>query len=365
MKVFDPKVVEYVPEEGSEVGKDLVSRVTQRFATELDQGKLHNSRFIAESTLLTDSSLQNKLVTKTEEDEVRSLFHNASVNTSIDTFVKRKYAASRINLGLGMNSPDIILFRECLKKNVLPPGSLDLEWKSSDISLHGSSSYDHAASVQHLAQISSSLLGRTTNIKNVSLDASIFNDSAHSTTGHEGEHGEENGGKGRQEKVSSGQSIGSLDSSDVLGIENEQIYSINLNNKGIGNERGICLSSALSYCPHLCVIKLSNNRLTDRSLSMILNAIFNITYCEELDISCNAVGDISTKCLAAYLQVSHCALRKLSVRKCKMDDVNCTMLCEALHKNESLEILDISANNLGKYEVILLYRPDELPEFIN
>ena len=99
MKVFDPKVVEYVPEEGSEVGKDLVSRVTQRFATELDQGKLHNSRFIAESTLLTDSSLQNKLVTKTEEDEVRSLFHNASVNTIIDTFVKRKYAASRINLG--------------------------------------------------------------------------------------------------------------------------------------------------------------------------------------------------------------------------------------------------------------------------
>jgi len=50
-------------------------------------------------------------------------------------------------------------------------------------------------------------------------------------------------------------------------------------------------------------------------------------------------------------QVSHCALRKLSLRRCKMDDVNCATLCEALHNNESLEILDLSGNNLGKYEV--------------
>jgi hypothetical protein len=66
--------------------------------------------------------------------------------------------------------------------------------------------------------------------------------------------------------------------------------------------------------------------------------------------------------------VAHCALRKLSVRKCKLDDVNCTMLCEALHKNESLEILDISANNLGKYEVyksvLFNYLPLVLPYFI-
>lgn len=34
-----------------------------------------------------------------------------------------------------------------------------------------------------------------------------------------------------------------------------------------------------------------------------------------------------------------------------MDDENCATLCEALHNNESLEILDLSGNNLGKYEV--------------
>jgi hypothetical protein len=32
--------------------------------------------------------------------------------------------------------------------------------------------------------------------------------------------------------------------------------------------------------------------------------VFNLAYCEELDISCNEVGDLATKCLAEFLQVS-------------------------------------------------------------
>jgi hypothetical protein len=44
------------------------------------------------------------------------------------------------------------------------------------------------------------------------------------------------------------------------------------------------------------------------------------------------------------LQVSHCALRKLNVRRCGIDDDNCIRLCASLHKNESLEALDVSEN---------------------
>lgn len=311
MQAFNPKIVEYVADEESEhLPNDLISKVTQRFDTDLHDVKLHNSKFSSQLKSPVDRLapvqsfqapvqvlLKDKTVAKPAGDEVRELFHNASVNNSIDTFVKRKYASSRLNLGLGMNSPDIILFRECLKKNVLPPGSLELEWRSTDVSLHHGSSYDHSASVQHLAQISSSLLGRTS-VHSASVDRT-FNNSVTSemdTHAHAEPHNTQHG-------VSGGASIGSLDSLDILGIENEQIYSINLNNKGIGDERGICLSAALSYCPHLCVIKLANNRMNDRALSMVLNAVFNITYCEELDVSSNAVGDISTKCLAGYLQV--------------------------------------------------------------
>ena len=50
-------------------------------------------------------------------------------------------------------------------------------------------------------------------------------------------------------------------------------------------------------------------------------------------------------------QASHCTLRKLNVRGCKIDDENCTLLCAGLQRNESLEVLDISNNNLGKMEV--------------
>ena len=311
MKVFNPKHVEYAPEDEEShvsIGKDLVSRVTHRFDNELSNTRPSNSAFASSVESRSQSNLHHasndKKVAKPEGDDVRELFHNATMNNSIDTFVKRKYAASRVNLGLGINSPDIILFRECLKKNVLPPGSLELEWKSADLSLHPGSSYDHHASVQHLAQISSSLLGKTSVHTANSLDATHNQSvvSADHTMDGFALHENHSINEGNQH-VSANQSIGSLDSSDILGIENEQIHSINLNNKGIGDERGICLSSALSYCPHLCVIKLSNNRLNDRALSMILNAVFNITYCEELDISSNSVGDISTKCLSSYLQV--------------------------------------------------------------
>lgn len=290
------------------IGKDLVSRVTQRFDHELSNVKPNNSTFAAPAEPrrshknVLDSS-NSKTVTKPEGDEVRELFHNASMNNSIDTFVKRKYAASRVNLGLGMNSPDIILFRECLKKNVLPPGSLELEWKSADVSLHPGSLYDHQTSVHHLAQISSSLLGKTSVHTANSLDVAHNHSIVSADQTMDGHALHAHFAAEENNHTSGNHSIGSLDSSDILGIENEQIHSINLNNKGIGDERGICLSSALSYCPHLCVIKLSNNRLGDRALSMILNAVFNITYCEELDISSNTVGDISTKCLSAYLQV--------------------------------------------------------------
>lgn len=328
MQAFNPKIVEYAPDDESahvSVGKDLISRVTQRFDSDLHDVKLHNSKFTSQSKHPVDrlapvqsfqapvhTLMNEKTAAKPEADEVRELFHNASLNNSIDTFVKRKYAASRVNLGLGLNSPDIILFRECLKKNVLPPGSIELEWRSTDGSLHPGSSYDHTSSVQHLAQISSSLLGRAS-VHSASADRAHYRTFNNSVTSemendtYDGHEDHTNHNTHHNSNVSGGGSIGSLDSSDILGIENEQIYSINLNNKGIGDERGICLSAALSYCPHLCVIKLANNRLNDRALSMVLNAVFNITYCEELDISSNAVGDISTKCLAGYLQV-HFAL---------------------------------------------------------
>jgi Leucine-rich repeat (LRR) protein len=273
--------------------KDLLSEINQQIVEEERETKLHNTKYRAEGEPIRPHVVEASR--KPDDLEVTDLFHGATTNNSIDTFVKRKYVSMRKNMNLGMNSPDIILFKECLRMNVLPPGSLDMQ-KSSDMDLNNS--YDPSVSTRQLALITSTLLGKanadTGSIADVGMQSHIsFPDDGTAHGQHES-----------HAPLSSAQSIGSIDSTDVIGVENEQIVSINLNNRSIGNERGICLSAALSYCPHLVVIRLSNNRLTDRSLSMILKAVFNISYCEELDVSCNGIGDLSTACLEQYLAVS-------------------------------------------------------------
>lgn len=317
---FNPRRVEELslvpaPQVESTEGKDLLSRVTQRFEADQINTKLHNSKFIGVGLLsagkksknsATDGSPQHKerkssVVTKPDDTDLQDLFHSATINGSIDTFVKRKYAASRTNnANLGVHSPDIILFKECLRKNVLPPGSMELHIRTGEGDFN--SSYDPSTSTRQLAVMTSAIMGKTLPA-NRSLELGL--------TGHSITSIAEDEGSYHQINAHSAQSIGSMDSGDILGIENEQVISINLNNRGIGNERGICLSAALAYCPHLCVIQLSNNRLTDRCINMILKAVFNITYCEELDISSNSLGDRSTKCLAQYLQVRRSVMNTL------------------------------------------------------
>ena len=108
-----------------------------------------------------------------------------------------------------------------------------------------------------------------------------------------------------------GVSIGTLDSTDVLVIDNDQIVSIDLTHRSIGDERGFCLASALEYCPQVSVLRLADNRMHDRSLSKVLGAAFRIAFCEELDLSFNEVGDNCVKLLADYLQVSFVLLLTL------------------------------------------------------
>lgn len=331
-KVFNPKPLDALqttkPVKDTDADKqDLLTQLSLQINEDDNNTKIHNSQYHD-----GEGADVKEPVRMPKDRELAELFHNASTNNSIDTFVKRKYVSMRTNQNLGVNSPDIILFKECLRKNVLPPGTLDIQ-KSTDLELNNS--YDPSVSTRQLAVMTSTLMGKSVAFAG-GASAELGVSGSYTSIPEDGPY--------HQPPHSSTQSIGSMDGGDIIGIENEQVISINLSNRGIGNERGICLSAALSYCPHLCVIKLSNNRLSDRSLSMVLKAVFNISYCEELDVSCNAVGDLSTTCLAEYLQVSHCALRRLNVRRCAIDDDNCIALCRSLHHNESLESLDISEN---------------------
>lgn len=347
---------------------DLLSEINEQIIVEERETKLHNVKYRKNGEVVHPHI--SEASRRVNDQELNELFHNATTNNSIDTFVKRKYVSMRTNVSLGMNSPDIILFKECLKMNVLPPGSLELQ-RSSELA--PGAGYDPSASTRQLALMTSTVLGRAS----LASGSLIEGDVHHNQLSIPEEGSLEPVDPAVLQHRSSAHSIGSIDSADIIGVENEQIISINLSHRGIGNDRGICLSAALAYCPHLMVIRLANNRLTDRSLSMIFKAVFNISYCEELDVSHNSIGDLSTACLEQYLAVilslysvrtstdlthalfchlsqeAHCALRKLNLRHCAIDDDNCIRLCRSLRANESLEALDLS-ENLPRHDVSVL-----------
>jgi hypothetical protein len=70
-------------------------------------------------------------------------------------------------------------------------------------------------------------------------------------------------------------------------IANQQLVSINVNNKGLGDARACCLAAALSACPNLTSLGLAGNRLTDVSIDPLLKALFSVNKIMYLDMSDN------------------------------------------------------------------------------
>ena len=87
LQAFNPKIIEYIPDEESghvSIGKDLISKVTQRFESDLHDVKLHNSKFASQAKGPVDrlapvqsfqapvhTLLNEKTAAKPEADEVR------------------------------------------------------------------------------------------------------------------------------------------------------------------------------------------------------------------------------------------------------------------------------------------------------
>ena len=86
-------------------------------------------------------------------------------------------------------------------------------------------------------------------------------------------------------------------------VENNQVISIDIGNKGIANGRGACLAESLKYCRSLLSINVSGNRLGDQTLSAILNALCLSTKCINFDISNNGFGSNSLKALVSCIKV--------------------------------------------------------------
>jgi hypothetical protein len=169
----------------------------------------------------------------------------AEVRSSLaESMLQRRYFAA--NSHHKTENPDVILFLECARRNVIPFVARDLTLSSS-----GS---------KHM------------HISHLNLIADMNNSQS--------------------------------DDESSVGLYENNIISINLANKGIGNDKGVCLSMALQYCPELVSIDISDNRLTGNSLASILTSVVANTRCQHINISDNVANDKSVGILSEILMVS-------------------------------------------------------------
>ena len=132
----------------------------------------------------------------------------------------------------------------------------------------------------------------------------------------------------------------------IVTIHSDQIIAFDLSNYLLGDSRGAYLSSCLNYCRRILRINLSNNSLTDRSLQLIVRAVFAYTQCESLDISHNKCSKGTVQHLMEHLNSSSGSfLRLLYINNCGLRDIDFYYLSQCLHHNQTLQLLNIAGND--------------------
>ncbi|RHY27431.1 hypothetical protein DYB25_012941, partial [Aphanomyces astaci] len=93
--------------------------------------------------------------------------------------------------------------------------------------------------------------------------------------------------------------------------------------QSLGDAFLVEFARALRDVPFVEAINVCDNRLTDRALNQLLQALETKPNLTKLDISMNQVGPRSAKTLKAYIGSAMCTLTHLGVCKADIDDSEC------------------------------------------
>lgn len=133
---------------------------------------------------------------------------------------------------------------------------------------------------------------------------------------------------------------------------------IMLAHQGIGDELGCIFADCLKDLPIVQHLDVTDNRLTDKSLVPLLNALESKTDLMTLNLSENKMDRDGSEALRSYLGKPDSSVISLVLSKSDIDDGECCKLLEALSKNQKLTSLDLSHNNIGKNETMNVVQPD-------
>ncbi|KAJ1445896.1 hypothetical protein M885DRAFT_625757 [Pelagophyceae sp. CCMP2097] len=141
---------------------------------------------------------------------------------------------------------------------------------------------------------------------------------------------------------------------------------LRLNSLGLPDAVALALAAVLPRLGHVRHVDVSDNRLGDAALALLVDAISAAPQILSLDVSKNDVGGLSAKAVRRLLACRDSRLRILKLRAADVDDSECAELCQALGTNEHLADLDLGGNFLGSGESKNTVDPDTItgPEAI-
>ncbi|ETV69364.1 hypothetical protein, variant [Aphanomyces astaci] len=128
--------------------------------------------------------------------------------------------------------------------------------------------------------------------------------------------------------------------------------------QSLGDTFLVEFARALRDVPFVEAINVCDNRLTDRALNQLLQALETKPNLTKLDISMNQVGPRSAKTLKAYIGSAMCTLTHLGVCKADIDDSECAAFMVAFEANKSVIQLKMSRNRIGEAENLNVVQPD-------
>ncbi|OQS04567.1 hypothetical protein THRCLA_03203 [Thraustotheca clavata] len=141
-------------------------------------------------------------------------------------------------------------------------------------------------------------------------------------------------------------------------IRNSVSPVLNVSHMGMGDEMAKVFAQCIMELPMVTSLNIRNNRLTDPGLDAIVSVVTHKRDLVVLDISENKVDGEAAEALAEDVGSKQCALRELHMGTCDIDDGEVQGFANALHVNNSLQILDLSRNLIGKSEMLNVVQPD-------
>ena len=138
----------------------------------------------------------------------------------------------------------------------------------------------------------------------------------------------------------------------LIGRDFPRNHTVALAHYRLGDTLGAAFASGLARLAAQVTIKkllLSQCTLGPAGTSAIAAAVSHCDSLTHLDLSNNPIGEQGADALATVLgKDAHHVLRTLELSKCELSDVAASSVIRSLHKNKTLESLDLRHNGIGR-----------------